>query len=372
MRVLTNMDVLNSGGGIARIHFEASRELAHRGHELDLLCVQDGDLAADYRSFCRSVTHVPTFEFRRSHAARDLRRLAPAIRAGRRCKPDVVYVNRFDQVTYAVLAGWASRAPVVCHLHYLSHHGPTRLMGKHVRRFIAASEATRREWIRAGLEPEWIEVVPNGVDSTEFSFGGAEERRRAREALDLPLDGFVALYCGRMSPEKGVEVLLDAWRQLGLDRSEGRLLLVGAPSTLSPIANVAEYQRRLFDDAPATCDWLPVRRDVVTPMHASDVVVLPSHYENHPLAALEGLATGRPVLASRVGGVPEILDEAFGQFLFEDGDASALADRLRSLVGWQETRPGLATACRAHVEARFTLRKTVDGIEQTLLDAALR
>ena len=200
MRVLANTFALNSLGGTERILFEVSRELVHRGHELDLLYVQDGDLADDYRSFCRSVTQVPTFDFARSHAARDLMRLMPAVRVGRRCRPNVVYVSRFHELAYAVMTGGACRAPVVCHLHYVTQHRPTRLMGRRVRRFIAVSEATKREWIRAGLEPEWIEVVPNGIDPTQFSFGGAEERRQAREALELPLDAFVALYCGRMSP----------------------------------------------------------------------------------------------------------------------------------------------------------------------------
>ena len=372
MRILANIHALSSSGGIEQIVFQTSKELARRGHELDLLYVQDGDLSEDYRSFCQSLTRVPTFNFARSNAARDLARLVPAVRAGRRCRPDVIYISRFQEVTYGILTGWTSRAPVVCHLHYLTQHGPTRLMGRQVRRFIAVSEATRREWIHAGLDPAWIEVIPNGIDPSKFTFGGAEERRRARQTLGLPLDAFIALYCGRMSPEKGVEVLIDAWKQIGFDRREGRLLLVGMPPEPSRIDVVAEYQRRLIDSASETCEWLPARRDVVPVMHAADVVVVPSHYETFGLTALEAMATGRPVIASKAGGLPEILDGSFEPFLFEDGDSTALADHLRSLIGWQGTQPDLALACRGHVEARFTLNSMVDAIQRVLLDASLR
>ncbi len=370
MRILLNAQDLSSSGGLQMSRFQVSRQLAQRGHVIDLLHVDDGDLAVDYRSFCHSVHRVPTFDFTRSSAARDLVRLAPSVRRGRRCRPDVVYVNRFSEIAFGILTGWASRAPVVCHLRYVSTHGSTRLMGSKVRRFIAVSQAQKADWVGAGLEPEWVEVVYNGIDPALYPPGGTEERRRAREKLGLPPDAFIALYCGRMSPEKGVEVLLEAWQKMAIDPAEGRLVLLGDPVVPSVEDYLARYERRIHEMAPPGCEWRPMQRDVVTFMHAADVVVLPSHSESFGRVVLEAHATGRPVVASRVGGNPEGLSGAFERFLFPDGDGAALADLLSSLVGWQEREPTLSDECIAHVTTEFTLQRTVDGVERILAEAA--
>ncbi len=108
----------------------------------------------------------------------------------------------------------------------------------------------------------------------------------------------------------------------------------------------------------------PPGADVVVTLHAADVVVVPSTWdEPFGRTVIEGLSTGRPVLASRVGGIPEILDGPFARFLFERGDAAGLAERLRSLLHWREEEPGLGALCRSRVHQGFTLAQMVDGIE---------
>ena len=78
---------------------------------------------------------------------------------------------------------------------------------------------------------------------------------------------------------------------------------------------------------------------------------------------IEALSTGRPVLASRVGGIPEILSGPLGRFLFEQEDAEGLAGSLRDLMHWRDSEPELAGVCRSRVLEQFTLTPTVDGIE---------
>jgi glycosyltransferase involved in cell wall biosynthesis len=103
---------------------------------------------------------------------------------------------------------------------------------------------------------------------------------------------------------------------------------------------------------------------VITPLHAADVVVVPSKVEAFPRAVIEAMSTGRPVVAARTGGIPEMLDGEFSRFLFDPGDSASLADRLRSIVDWREREPTLAEACTAHVLAHFTGQAMVDGIEK--------
>jgi glycosyltransferase involved in cell wall biosynthesis len=195
-----------------------------------------------------------------------------------------------------------------------------------------------------------------------------EERARARDVLGLPQEGFIALYFGRLDPEKGIDVLLEGWRRLGLG-GDDRLLLVGSPST--HLHDGDSYVEGLQAKAPPGCIWLPAQADVVVPLHAADVVVLPTICdEGFPRVVVEALATGRPALASRIGGIPELLTGEFERFLMEPGDAGMIASALGSLVGWQQREPELAGRCSAYIRDHFSLDRLVEGVERSLMAAA--
>lgn len=356
-------------GGTELNVFQVARGLATRGHAVDLLAARAGALAADYRSFCRSVTRRPVFDFARSSAPRDLVRMAPAVLSAARKKPDVVYPNRFAEIVWAVAVGRLSGSPVVCHLHEIRHARPGSFPNEHVRRFIAVSEFLRSQWEAVGLNPEHIDVVHNGVSCDDYPMGGGAERADARARLGLPQEGFVALYYGRIDPEKGLDVLLDAWGRLGVSGEEGRLLVVGSPS--AHLQDGAAFLERLQATAPPGCVWLPAQSDVVGPLHAADVVVVPSVWaEPFGRVIVEAMATGRPALASRIGGIPEVLTGEFERFLMEPGDAGVITLALESLVGWQKREPSLADRCRAHVRDHFSLDRVVAGVERSLTAAA--
>jgi glycosyltransferase involved in cell wall biosynthesis len=105
---------------------------------------------------------------------------------------------------------------------------------------------------------------------------------------------------------------------------------------------------------------------VVTPLHAADVVAVPSMW-NEPFGrvVVEALAAGLPVVASRVGGIPEILSGDLSPLLYERGSASELADRLHSLMGWRRDRPELRDLALARA-ADFTIERMIDEIERLL------
>ncbi len=369
MKIVASVHSMAPVGGTELNVFQVTRGLAGRGHSIDLIAARGGALAAEYSTFCRSVTRLPVLDFARSTAVRDLVRMVPAIALAAAKRPDVVYPNRFSEIIWATSAGRLSGAPVVCHLHEIRHRRPGRFPNAHVRRFIAVSESLRREWVAVGLDPDRIDVVHNGVSLESYPFGGAEERATARALLGVPADGFVALYYGRLDREKGVDVLLDAWNRLGIGSGEGRLLLVGSPSM--HLADGEGELARMREEEPPGCMWIPARGDVVTPLHAADVVVVPSVWaEPFGRVVIEAMATGRPALSSRVGGIPEILTGKFERFLVEPGDPEALAEGLRQLMGWQEREPDLARACQSFVRDEFSLARTVEGIERVLMTTA--
>jgi glycosyltransferase involved in cell wall biosynthesis len=367
VKLVTNVYGTTPTGGVEMHVLQASRELARRGHEVDLLYVEPGSFEPEYRKFCRSVTRVPAVDYWYPQGRRDrpkaMLQMAPAVWAAARRRPDVIYGNRVFSNGWAVPAGRLARAPVVCHLHGHTDLSPDRMafLNRHVDRFVIISQFVADEWLAAGLDPPKADVVFNGIDPAEYPFGGMEERTEARRILELPDDGFVVTYFGRVDREKGVHVLLEAWRRLSLDPKRSGLLVVGSSMVDH---DEGAYQAELEALAADGVRFLPARRDVVVTLHAADVVVVPSTWdEPFGRTVIEGLSTGRPVVASRVGGIPEILEGPFERFLFERGDVEGLVERLRSLVRWREDEPELGTLCQSRVHQGFTLAQMVDGIE---------
>ena len=365
MRLLTYLPQLAAIGGVELHVLQLMRELTRRGFQVDLRYTTDGELHGEFRSYCASVAQGPSIRYGAS-PLHDLRRIGPGAWSAARKRPDVVYVNNFSELGWATGVKALSRAPIVCYLHEFApfRSASISMLGSQVHRFLVASDFMRTTWIRHGLNPERVETIPNGIDLSDYPRGTESDRLRSRRSLGLPPDAYVALYLGRLDTEKGVEVLLDAWRELGASPSEARLLLVGSPVRN---ADPAAYLGQLKDRAPAGCHWLPMRPDVLEVIHAADVLVLPSVWdEPFGRVLIETMATGRPVVASDCGGIPEILDGPLAQFLFPRGDAVALASRLRLLSRWRDERPELADQCFRHVAGRYTLEQTASRTEAVL------
>jgi glycosyltransferase involved in cell wall biosynthesis len=370
MKVALTSRFLAPTGGTEMQMLQMSRELASRGHQIDLLYNQAGELNSDFEAFCHSMSKVPTFYFSKNRAPQDLLHLAPAVWASVRARPDVVYVNTESEMVFGLLAGFASRAPAVCHLHgtVLTKEeieaGMTPRLFARARAVIACSEFVRNQFLEAGVDPEKITAVHNGIDLSQYPPATDTQRLEARRTLGLPEDAFITLFMGRLEVEKGIDVLLDAWRHLDLSPDSARLLIVGSAGLFSSAEGRLEA---LQDAAPPGCDWLPMRRDVLTPLHAADVLVMPSMWnEAFGRVVVEGLAAGLPSVASRVGAVPEILSGFLADFIFEKGSSTELADRLASLVDWRTKRPELGQQCAQVAAERFGIATMVDKVEAVL------
>jgi glycosyltransferase involved in cell wall biosynthesis len=197
--------------------------------------------------------------------------------------------------------------------------------------FVALNEFARARFIRGGLPPGRTLVKPNFV---------ADPGPRGRPPSSSP----TVLYVGRLGPEKGVDVLLDAWRRLG--ETPLKLVIVGDGPLQAQLERQAGPSVR-FEGRRSPED---VRRHMLT----ARALVFPSIcYENQPMAVLEALAAGLPVLGSATGGVPELLQPVGGQWLVAPRDVSAWVDALRLLEddGWVDE--GSARA-RASYERSFT------------------
>jgi glycosyltransferase involved in cell wall biosynthesis len=234
-----------------------------------------------------------------------------------------------------------------------------RVLLEFVTRLVAVSR-THARYLRTvtGVDEDRVAVIENGIDLAEWPMVTPERRRDAREALGLdPAEPVVAMIAA-MRPEKAHEVLLDAAAALLEEGIPVRVLLAGD----GPRRGLLEERARQRG-IEGRVHFLGIRRDVARLLHASDVVVLPSRavVETLPLSLLEAMACGAPVVATRVGSVPEVVQDGRTGRLVEAGDAGALARALaRTLHGGADTRR-MVEEGRRRVETRFSIEETTEG-----------
>lgn len=222
---------------------------------------------------------------------------------------------------------------------------PVRRLQWHLSdRVITVAECTRRDMIASGLiDPARSVSVGGWADERFFDrTGAAAARTRLRAELELADDQTVALCVGMLRPDKGQNHLLRALAEMKRDGVALTCLLAGEAT-----AESAPYEAELRDMATAEgvdVRFLGYRDDVADLMHTADLVVIPSLTEAQPRVAVQAFATGRPVVASAVGGVPEIVVDGETGWLVPPADPEALARAL--------TRAVRDTAAAANIAAR--------------------
>lgn len=235
-------------------------------------------------------------------------------------------------------------------------------------RLIAVSRnlADQASELAARLDP--IDVVYNGVDSALFA--PSEGKAMARVKLGLPAQGKLALTVGALIKEKGIGELIQAFKQLGRNKPELRWAVIGA----GPLRVELEVLRaELGEDRLFLPGVVPNHR-VADYMRAADVLVHPSHAEGLPNVVLEAMATGLPVIATAVGGVPEIITNGRTGILLKAKDSEAIANELLSVMNNSDYAAQIGRAGRSHVLAQHSWKRNAQEhyrIYQSLLNDAI-
>lgn len=374
LRILAHSLSLTPLGGVEICTLQDSLALVERGHRLDIMygqrdtmCAGDRSLRSTYEAAGIGLRGPYAFGFDPRRPLQDLAGFVAPARFARTRRADVLWLNRFEHIVWGqTVARWA-RCALVCHLHSPPMYRRVRELSHGVAHFIAVSEYVREAYIDSGLNPDRVSLVYNAIPEKQYPFGGAVEQVNARQSLGLPSSTPIVLCYGRMTPEKGVLTLLEAWRALG-ERSRGAiLLLVDSMSNDSNATLPAVLERELCLLDPHSYRRFPITADPLPFLHASDIVVFPSLLqEAFGRVVIEGMATGRPVVASRVGAVPEILSGPMARFLVEPSSARELAARLASLLDWRESEPRLGRECAEWVARRFPFSRHVTELESIL------
>jgi glycosyltransferase involved in cell wall biosynthesis len=278
---------------------------------------------------------------------------------------------------YGRVAGWLAGVPVVIstvhnsivdyEINWLKrwvYSTVLRVTRPWVSRIICVSDAIRRDVVRddpaaAGL----AKTVYNGVDRQLFQ--NVRDRNKVRRELGLT-DGPLLVTVARLTEQKGhrdliesLALLRDQWPQL-------QCVCVGDGELRQPLEALAAAR-----GLSSMCRFVGSRDDVMEFYAAADVVVLPSHSEGFPFVILEALAMGKPVIATSVNGVPEVIEHMKTGLLVEVRDVAGLAGAIKSLLEHPERAMRLGNAGRAVVQAQFTVDRMVEKTV-AVFDAALR
>lgn len=350
LRVVTTAAWLKPLGGVERCTLEDSIALSAAGLDVDVVYWIDGPQRREYESAGIKLIGPMNFGFSPWRAIHHLRAFADDGRRVRELGGDVLWLNRAEHIIWADIVAARARLPIVCHLHQVPNFRLTPLLYAPVAHFIAVSEFVRQRWIDAGIAPHRISTVGNAIPIEKFPFGAAREREAARAMLDLPPEIPIVLYYGLISPGKGVTTLLEAWQQVTRASRDALLILLGWPQP----ERDPRIRAVLSRGDPERVRWFSSRSDVVPFLHAADLVVMPSWVEEaFGRVVIEGLGTGRPVIASDVGGVPEILTGKLARLLVPPRDSDALANRICELLHWRRDDPEWADIGREHVTSHY-------------------
>lgn len=371
-----------SPGGKERVVFHLATGLAARGIEPLVVCLEERGEFGE-----RLAAEGVAVEALGSRWGWDFVAIGRLARLLRGFRPDIINVHDRASLPYAFAANRVSvRAPLVVSCHGLLFQDSShprrveRLAMRDVRRVTAVSAQAAREYARLLAWSDPVDIVLNGVPMVprEPDLG-----RAVRDELGLPPRMFVFLAVGNLIPEKGYEDLLDAAARLKADTPVPFVVLVAGGKDYDSECweKLSRHAERLA--LADTVRFLGLRSDVSALHSAADTYILSSHKEGLPMALLEAMAARLPVLATRVGGVPDVVRHAVEGLLVEPSRPDALAGAMSRLLTDPPLRNRLAAAARLTVEATHSVhhmtaqyvtvyeaaRRTRVGLRRTLSHA---
>jgi glycosyltransferase involved in cell wall biosynthesis len=378
IRVLRVIARLNMGGPALHVAY-LSAGLRERGYETTLVAgdVGKGEESMAYvaESLGVPVTTLPGLH-REIAPLRDLKATVGLARIMREQRPQILHTHTAKAGAIGrialVLAGRA-RPPIVVH----TFHGHVlrgyfgrfrgwifrrleRLLARGTDVLIAVSPEVRDDLVALGVaRPEKFAVIRLGIELDERVVGGNDDGTATRRVMGVP-DGRVLVgWIGRMTAVKRTDDVLRAFRALRDRGVDASLCMVGDGPDFERVVELAGELGIVRD-----CLFPGYQEQIGRFFGAFDVFVLPSGNEGTPVTAIEALASGCPVVATRVGGVPDVVRDGEDGFLVDPGAVDDLADRLAQLANDPDLRRRMGKAGRARVVPRYGVDRLIDDVDR--------
>ena len=244
------------------------------------------------------------------------------------------------------------------------HHSVERWIVNRARKVILLSKSLASAAQELGVEESRMTVVPSGIDPQHFDperFEVEEKAHFLRHQLEIG-DSVVLGYVGRLVPAKGLEVFFSAVKQIQDEHQNITILIIGDGAlrkNLEAIANKLKV-RTIFTG------W---KRDTLPYYALIDIFVLPSFYEGLANVLLEAMAMKKPVVATKVGGNPDIILNGENGFLVPAGDSKQMASALKQLIEDDNLRARIGTSNRRKIEKCFSWTTAAERMERVYSEA---
>ena len=378
IKILRVIARLNMGGPALHVSY-LTAGLRERGYDTTLVAgtLARGEDSMSFVADARDVEVVRIDELGREISPlRDLVATLRLARLIRRERPDILHTHTAKAGTVgrvaALLAG--RRAPPIVvhtfHGHVLrGYFGPLRSrlfrllerwLAARTTALIAVSPQVRDDLVALGVAPpERFVVIRLGIELDERVAAERDGRAESRRYLGIASDRFAVGWIGRMTAVKRTDDVLVAFRRLRDDGVDAVLCMVGDGPDRPELERRAHELGVIRDTL-----FLGYQEDVAPFYAAFDALVLPSSNEGTPVSAIEALAAGRPVVATRVGGVPDVVQEGQDGFLVDPGATDDLADRLARLARDPALRERMGGAGRERVLPRYAVARLIDDVDR--------
>ena len=369
---------LNVGGPALHVAY-LTAGLAERGYETTLVAgtIARGEESMAFVAEAHNV-HVETLGdlHREISPIRDLRAIVHLAQLIRRERPTILHTHTAKAGAVgriAALLARGARPPIVVH----TFHGHVlrgyfgrlttfgfrtleRWLARTSTSLVAVSPEVRDDLVALGVAPaSKFTVVRLGIDLPRRVDNDDEQRRETRRQMGLREDAFVVGWVGRMTAVKRTDLVVLALQKLVELDVDAFVVLVGdGPDR--------DHLERYAHDLGVIkrCLFLGYQEDVARFYDAIDVLVLPSINEGTPVSVIEALAARRPAVATRVGGVPDVVRDGVDGFLVDAEDSDALAARLAELAADPERRAQMGEAGHARVIERYAVARLVDDVDR--------
>lgn len=383
MKIVRVIARLNVGGPAIHAILLTAR-MNERGIQTLLVCGREGPREGNMEDLAAAHGVVPVRIPELGREIRwwdDLTAFWKLYRLLRRERPRILHTHTAKAGTLGRLAGWLAGVPVIIHTfhgHVFQGYfppwktrlfiGAERAMSRISTAIVTLSPRLKEDLVKHGIAPqEKIRIVPLGLALDQF--GELDARRgNLRAELGLGPDAVLIGIVGRLVPIKNHRLFLQAARDVVGELTER----AGGPGDRSVhflVVGDGELRDRLEDEArdlglSPRVAFLGFRQDLENIYADLDLVVLTSNNEGTPVCLIEAMAAGKPVVATRVGGVPDLVEDMVTGLLVPPGDREALARALLVLVNDPALRARLGERARSAVYPRFDIRTLVSNLER--------
>jgi glycosyltransferase involved in cell wall biosynthesis len=364
MRVITRLNI----GGPARQALMLHAALPERGFACELVTGAPQREEGAFPPPDERYTLVPSLR-RETDFAADARAVRALGKLMRRHRPDIVHTHTTTAGGLGRIAARRAKVPITVHTfhgHVLSGYlsGPQtralaaaeRFLARRTDVLISVSEQVRDNLLSLGIgRPSQWRVVPLGLELRDLLSGPAPAAE-ARRALGLPGEAPLVGIVGRLAGIKDHRTFLAMAASVAGRHPEAHFVVAGDGALRAAVESSA---KETLGDRVHFLGWVT---DLPALYGALDVVVLTSRNEGTPVALIEAGAAGRPVVATAVGGVPEVVRDGTTGFLRPAGDADGLAAKVGMLLEQPETARAMGEAGRERVRSRYSAERLVEDL----------